>query len=91
MDGYGGNFIQLINDLGGMYPSAVGGSSTTKLTDQFYTQYDNLAPGYTTDWRVVRVGGCADNGATAGVFCVAATDDSSIDLAHLGARLCLTL
>ena len=89
LDGYGANFIQNINDKGGLFPSAVGAGSTTKLTDYFYTYYDNLTPGYGTDLRVVFVGGGANGGARVGVFCVPAHYASSIASSYFGARLCL--
>lgn len=90
LEGYGANFIQLINNLGGLYPSAVGGGSTAKLTDYFYTYYDNLTPGYVTDLRVVLVGGRAGHGAVAGVFFVSAACASSDAGSNFGARLCFS-
>ena len=89
LDGYGANLIQNINDKGGLYTSAVGGSSTTKLTDYYYQAYSVLAPGYVTDWRVVLVGGLANSGAKVGVFSVYASRDSSFAASAIGARLCL--
>lgn len=89
-DNYGANLLQIINDIGGLFPASVGGSSTTKLTDYFSTYYDNLSGGYGTDWRVVLVGGAACHGARAGVFCVDADSGSSSGASLLGARLCFT-
>jgi hypothetical protein len=59
--------------------SVSGGSSSTYTTDRW--------TGSTSDDRVVRVGGDANNGALAGAFAVAASLDSSAASRSVGARL----
>jgi hypothetical protein len=59
--------------------SVSGGSSSTYLTDYWF--------GSTSSDRVVRVGGAASSGATAGAFAVNATADSSVANRSSGARL----
>lgn len=64
---------------GGFLPSALGGSSSTYITDYYYQS---------TGWRVVAFGGSASSGSYAGAFCVAADYASSSDYVHIGGRLC---
>ena len=64
---------------GGFLPSAVGGSSSTYITDYYYQS---------TGWRVVKFGGSASLGSYAGAFYVYANYASSVGGAHLGGRLC---
>ncbi|MBW2342495.1 MAG: hypothetical protein JRF53_00520 [Deltaproteobacteria bacterium] len=64
---------------GGFLPSAVGGSSSTYITDYYYQS---------TGWRVVSFGGSAAYGSYAGAFCVVAHAASSDDVVHFGGRLC---
>ncbi len=73
----------------GLYPRVGGaaGASNVRFADYFYTYFDNLAAPF-ADWRVVRWGGGANNGATAGAFCVSATNVSSSDSSNVGGRLC---
>jgi hypothetical protein len=59
--------------------SVSGGSSSTFLTDQWF--------GSTSSNRVVRVGGVASSGASAGAFDVSANADSSAAARSAGARL----
>ena len=63
---------------GGFLPSAVGGSSSTYITDYYYQS---------TGWRVVRFGGNADIGSYAGAFYVRADGTSSPSWAGIGGRL----
>jgi hypothetical protein len=67
----GSGFISAVASVDNFFiaTSVSGGSSTTFLTDQHF--------GSTAADRVVRVGGAADNGASAGAFDVAASNDSS--------------
>jgi len=78
----------LIQTMRGFMPATVGASSSTKITDYFYTYYDNLSGGFSEDWRVLRLGGSAYDSARAGVFCVLAYYASSDDNVSVGARLC---
>lgn len=89
LDGYGANLIQNINDKGGLFPSAVGGSSTTKLTDYFLTAYDSLSPGYGTQWNAVRIGGGSTDSMMVGAFFFSGSYLSSEKADYLTARLCL--
>jgi hypothetical protein len=75
----------LVNGL--MLPSRVTGSSSTGMASYYYTRYNDLEVGFGTDWRVLVVGGHADNGSLAGFF-VFALCDSAVDRASFGARLC---
>ncbi len=74
-----------IMDATGIWPSSVGGSSSTYLCDYFYTYYDSNPAG---GWRVARVGGYAIVGASVGAFFVATYGASSYASASLGGRLC---
>lgn len=83
VDGYAKGICP-IND--GFLPSlASGGSSTTYLSDYYYTYFnDNPDSG----WRVARLGGHANGGASAGAFCWDAVGDSSYSNSIVGGRLC---
>ena len=72
----------------GFLPLTVGATSSTKITDYFYTYYDNLGSGWVEDYRVLLLGGAAVSGSAAGVFCVSANGASSTDGVDLGGRLC---
>jgi len=73
------NYVTNVQDLNGIYlPSAVGGSSTTYITDYFYIAGGN---------RVVVVGGSAIDGAFAGAFYVVANNVSGYSARTFGARL----
>ena len=69
----------LLNTLNGFLPSAIGASSATYITDYYYQS---------TGWRVALLGGDADNGASAGAFCLDAEDGSTDAGRGFGARLC---
>jgi outer membrane lipoprotein SlyB len=62
----------------GFLPSAVGGSSSTYITDYYYQN---------SDWRVVSFGGTANSGSYAGGFSLYAYADSSYDAVDIGGRL----
>jgi len=62
----------------GFLPKTVGANSATKITDYYY-QF--------TNWRVVAVGGAADNGASAGFFAWLCSYASAAALRNIGARL----
>jgi hypothetical protein len=75
-NGYGG---KPHSGLGIVLPADVTGSSSTKMTDYFYQ-----AAGL----RVFRVGGSANNGASAGPFYWYAFSAASTARADVGGRLC---
>jgi len=85
LDGYQSTLAQVMR---GFLPLTVGATSSTKITDYFYTYYDNLGSGWTEDYRVLLLGGYAADGSTAGVFYVHADGASSYDGVHFGGRLC---
>ena len=64
---------------GGFLPSAVGGSSSTYITDYYYQN---------TGWRVALLGGNAAYAAIAGVFCWALNNASSAGSVGIGSRVC---
>jgi hypothetical protein len=80
-DGYSTDIIDAI----GIWPSAVGGSSSTRLADYYYTYFDNDND---SGWRSAIVVGRADTGSAAGVSCVNSTNGSSIVSVGIGGRLC---
>ena len=63
----------------GFLPASVGGSSSTYIADYYYQS---------TGWRVVRLGGNANNALCAGVACWCASVSSAGDIANIGSRLC---
>jgi len=71
--------VSLEQQARGFLPSAVGGSSSTYLTDYYWQG---------AGWRVVMLGVDAATGALAGVASWAATNASSIDAVTIGGRLC---
>ena len=74
-----GQYITNVQDLTSAFlPSAVGGSSTTYITDVFYIASGN---------RVVVVGGSASYAAGAGAFSVLANSASSKRSREIGGRL----
>ncbi|MDD4987212.1 MAG: hypothetical protein PHQ43_15855 [Dehalococcoidales bacterium] len=75
-DGYQ-NLLQQISR--GFLPASVGVWSSTKITDCYYQD---------TGWRVVNVSGSADNGASAGPFCVQASSDSGVMHQRFSGRVC---
>jgi len=77
----------LIDTFGLFLPSSIGSSSSTWITDYYYTYFGNLTPAF-DDWRVARVGGHAGNGSQSGAFALHATSASAIGNAGIGARLC---
>jgi hypothetical protein len=84
-DGYIDTLSQVMR---GFLPATVGATSSTKITDYFYTYFDNLGSGWTEDWRVLRFGGDASSGSAAGVFCVTTYSASSYVGVPVGSRLC---
>jgi len=62
----------------GFLPASVGASSSTKITDYYYQA---------SGWRVVRLGGLANDGANAGAFCMDADSASSSVARTIGVRL----
>ena len=86
----GGSGVTLINANGyqttleqiqrGFLPSAaVGGSSSTYITDYYYQA---------ADWRGARLGGYADDGATAGFFYWTLGNSSGGRSRRISGRLC---
>jgi hypothetical protein len=77
----GSGFVSAIAAVDNFFvPTAVSGaSSSTYITDQFF--------GSTSADRVVRVGGSADRGASAGAFVLIALNDSSNRDRAVGGRL----
>lgn len=69
----------------GFIPMTVGGSSSTYLSDYYYTEFDTVPDG---GWRVVFVGGVAANGSSAGPFCLSSYYGSSYAASIVGGRLC---
>ena len=81
-DGYP---VDMIDGADGVWPSSVGGSSSTYVPDYFSTYFDTNND---SGWLVVCFGGCATDGANAGVFSIDSSGASTIDEASIGARLC---
>ena len=77
----GSGFISALQAIDNYFlaSSVSGGSATTYMTDQHF--------GSTSSNRVVRVGGLANDAASAGAFCVAADLASSNRLRLIGGRL----
>ena len=75
-NGYQGDLEQISR---GFLPADVTGSSSTKITDNYYQD---------TGWRVFLLGGCANNGSLAGVFSVNADAASSLANVAVGGRVC---
>lgn len=75
-------FVRNINsgNLGFLPTSTVGSSSTTYITDQAFLT--------TSLKRVAHLGGFANVGVGAGVFCWGLLDDSSLRIRLIGARAC---
>jgi hypothetical protein len=71
-----------IHDCVGFIPSAVGGSSTTKLCDYYYQQSSNG-----NGWRALLVGGSAYYGTVAGLFSANANVGAADAYTHVGGRL----
>ena len=72
-------YVTNLKDLNGIFlPSAVGGSTSTYLTDYYWQA---------TGWRAPLFGGSASDGATAGAFCWACNLASSLVARGVGARL----
>ena len=63
---------------GGFLPSAVGGSSSTYITDYYYQA---------ADWRVARLGGHANYGDSAGFFYWYLYRTSTVDATSIGSRI----
>lgn len=70
---------------GEFMPSEVGGGSTINWCDYFYhpdiPEEEELV-------RALRLGGAADNGATAGLFCSSVNYSAATTTAYIGSRLC---
>lgn len=64
---------------GGFLPSAVGGSSSTYITDYYYQN---------SGWRVARLGAGASDGSNAGAFYWSLYYASSYSSSTVGGRLC---
>jgi len=80
VDGYVGDILDAL----GVWAKTTGGNSATYITDYYYTEFDTAPAG---GWRVVRMGGCADDGANAGAFCVTSHVSSSSANPIFGGRL----
>jgi hypothetical protein len=70
----------LFGTKGDIFPTSVGGSSTTQFCDYFY------APALGSGWRALIFGGSADSGASAG-RCAITNYGASIASTYIGARL----
>lgn len=85
-DGYARQIAQIAD---GFLPASVsGGSSSIGLADYYYTYFDTDDGSVTPYWRVARVGGSANLGASAGAFYWISNDASSDATASVGGRLC---
>ncbi|WP_279150979.1 hypothetical protein [Muribaculum intestinale] len=71
-------------EFGDNMPVEVGGGSTTYFADYFYTNI----PASGVAMRSVLFGGCAGDGAAAGLSAAHTTDAASTTNANLGSRLC---
>lgn len=69
---------------GDLLTSVNGGGSNTYYGDYHYVKTDNT----TTEYRSVRFGGVANDGAAAGFVCANSYNGLSIAAAHFGSRLC---
>jgi hypothetical protein len=74
-DGYQDTLEQISR---GFLPASIGATSSTKITDYYYQA---------AGWRVVVLGGGAYDGASAGAFCMVATNASSHVYRTIGVRL----
>gem|GEM_PF-644837 len=72
--------VTLENIDRGFLPASVGGSSSTYVCDSYYGNNG-------TGWRVVHLGGNANDAAFAGAFCVYAYSDASVSTGGIGGRL----
>jgi len=70
---------------GTFMPATSGGASNSGLCDYYYTSFDNIP---TVGWRVVLVGGAADNGVRAGGFYVNSLNGFALSSSSVGGRLC---
>ena len=77
-------YISNIENCTGFIPSAVGASSTTKLTD-YLMQYSSNGNG----WRAPWFGASSTNGSIAGCFAFYASNAWSVFAVNVSARLCL--
>jgi len=82
-DGLAG-YTSNIENVIGFIPSAIGASSTTKITDYYY-QYSEVGRDY---WRVFLFGGASASSVTAGGFGVYASDPWSGSGVSIAGRLC---
>lgn len=71
-------------EFGDNVPRAIGGSSTTYMSDYYYTNI----PASGTAMRGVLFGGDADSGAYAGLSYASTHDAASITATSIGSRLC---
>lgn len=71
-------------EFGDNVPRAIGGSSTTYMSDYFYTNI----PASGTAMRGVLFGGHANHGAHAGLSYAFTNNAASSTAAHIGSRLC---
>lgn len=62
----------------GFFPSSVGGSSSTYITDHYYQA---------AGWRVAELGGRATDGVLAGIFEWNLSNASTVDAVNVGSRL----
>jgi len=81
--GTNAGYIGNLENVTGFIPSDDGGSSSTKVCDNYW-QYSEVGRDY---WRVVLVGNNANNSSKAGVFALDVLDASSHDHTYVGARL----
>ena len=63
---------------GNFLPTALGGSSSTYVTDGFWSNTGN---------RIALFGGAASNGALGGAFCLVVSDAASVVGVYIGAGL----
>ncbi|MBC2746275.1 MAG: hypothetical protein HF975_04565, partial [ANME-2 cluster archaeon] len=73
------NYQETLHPQGRGFLPATVGADATKITDYYYQS---------TGWRVVRLGGDANDGAAAGAFFLIANAASSSAAVYVSARLC---
>ena len=81
LDGCGKTLVPTAH---GFVPKTMGGSSATWLSDYYCTYYDNSP---NSGWRMLIVGGRADDWANAGPFFLYSSSRSSEASSDVGGRL----
>jgi hypothetical protein len=81
-NGYAGDLI----NAAGFFPSALGGNAAVRLCDYYYTYFPTDPD---SGWRVVLVGGNANNGANAGPWNANSNNSSANTNTNIGRQLSL--